>query len=163
MLWILAEVTWTRSGDYLLIEQSPEHWQRDVEHQDPQHHLNLLDHTLLFTHKRTEGSRLHWRKGPGKTLGQEQVFFMLTEYFSSAQSNQCVLWGSCFDRFKRLLMANCKSESKDDVSVRNGSTTSTRCTLTWEELGEHLPRCSCTLPPGCFPEEDSSCTGRCQQ
>lgn len=38
---------------YLLIKQSPEHRQRDVEHQNPQHHLNLLDQTLLLTHKRT--------------------------------------------------------------------------------------------------------------
>lgn len=39
---------------HLLIKQSPEHWQWDVEHQNPQHHLNLLDQMLLLTHKYTD-------------------------------------------------------------------------------------------------------------
>lgn len=36
----------------------------------------------------------------------------VTEYFSSAQSNQCFLWGSFFDLCQRFLMANCKTKSK---------------------------------------------------
>lgn len=33
---------------YLLIEQGPEHWQRDVENQNAQHHLDLLDQAFLI-------------------------------------------------------------------------------------------------------------------
>lgn len=36
---------------YLLVEQGPEHWQRDVEEQHPQHHLDLLDQTFLLVQR----------------------------------------------------------------------------------------------------------------
>lgn len=39
-------------ASYLLIEQGPEHGQRDVENQDVQHHLDLLDQPFL-----TDGHR----------------------------------------------------------------------------------------------------------
>lgn len=39
---------------HLLIEQSPEHRQWDVEHQNPQHHFNLLDQTFLLTHNHAD-------------------------------------------------------------------------------------------------------------
>lgn len=41
---------------YLLIKQSPEHRQWDVQHQNPQHHLDLLDETFLSTHRNTDTS-----------------------------------------------------------------------------------------------------------
>lgn len=37
---------------------------------------------------------------------------LVTEYLSSAQSNQCFLAGSSFDLFQRLLMANCEAEAQ---------------------------------------------------
>lgn len=33
---------------YLLVKQSPEHWQGDIEHQNPQNHLDLLNQSLLL-------------------------------------------------------------------------------------------------------------------
>lgn len=38
----------TVDASYLLIEQGPEHGQRDVENQNAQHHLDLLDQAFLI-------------------------------------------------------------------------------------------------------------------
>ena len=39
---------------YLLVKKGPEHWQRDVQQQHPQHHLDLLDQTLLLGCRSTD-------------------------------------------------------------------------------------------------------------
>lgn len=48
---------------YLLVKQSPEHWQGDVEHQNPQNHLDLLNQSLLLN--RGAETRMDWCSSEG--------------------------------------------------------------------------------------------------
>lgn len=65
----------------------------------------FCQHTEIQTHHR--GGRNHQM-----SLATWQSWLpFVTEYFSSAQSNQCDLCDSNFDLCQRLLMANCRTES----------------------------------------------------
>lgn len=69
-------------GGYLLIEESPEHGQRDVEEQNLEDHLDLRDQKFLGEKKRRAGGQhAAWRARP-------RAAATLTSYFSSAQSIQ---------------------------------------------------------------------------
>lgn len=44
----ISQLQTVDAASYLLIEQGPEHGQRDVENQNAQHHLDLLDQAFLM-------------------------------------------------------------------------------------------------------------------
>lgn len=46
----------------------------------------------------------------------------LTEYFSSAQSNQCFLSASYFDLCQRFLMANCENQQAKSEKTKKNTT-----------------------------------------
>lgn len=69
-----------------------------------------------------------WRWGWGRVQARRPSARMwiparprsVTEYLSSAQSSQWVLWGSPFDLCQRRLMANCRAEAHTHTHVGMG-------------------------------------------
>lgn len=80
---------------YLLVEQSPEHGQRDVEEEHPEDHLHLRNQEFLVPNSRREKS-VFLRSVVNLVAGFVDTLvgrIALTSYFSSAQSIQWVLLG----------------------------------------------------------------------
>lgn len=156
---------------YLLVKQSPEHRQRDVQHQNPQHHLNLLDETFLLTHKHTDTSpRGLQPSNVTRHMEELKIAFgyrvLLLSPVQPVWPLRLILWSlqASFDgklqdqkwTFQHIMT------QKDWRELKKSGLSE----VVWfpsNEPGGDLPQHSYRLAPGCFLGEEPSYTGSCPQ